>query len=405
MDLVAGAATLVGRVREANEDAHLVSEGLVVVADGMGGHRAGEVASADTVATFESVVGLRRVEELVGAVHLANRRISERAAEDPDLRGMGTTVCAVGQVVGDTGEDLLAVLNVGDSRVYHFGLDGLTQLTDDHSLVETLVREGRLTPEEAAVHPQRNVLTRALGVEPIVQVDAWVVAPCDGDRFLLCSDGLFNEVSDDQIAELLRTATDPVAAALLLANRADDSGGRDNITAVVLDVSGAGRSPSPIADRVRRVPATAVADLSDLDSPALDTTASLPPVTAPLADDLGADASAAEVGAGPGDGVDDVGDDEDTIVAAAPATRQRSWRTVVFAVAVAVVVVVGIGSIVVGVVLRPTPTTTTTTTTSTSTTTTTTTVVPTTLVPTTAAPTPPPPASPVAPAPSTTRPR
>ncbi|MFM7063811.1 MAG: Stp1/IreP family PP2C-type Ser/Thr phosphatase, partial [Actinomycetes bacterium] len=235
MELHAAEFTLVGLVRQANEDASMVGDGLVAVADGMGGHLAGEVASADTVTTLRAVVGMRAPGELVGAVHLANRRIHDRAAENPELHGMGTTVCVLGVVVDD-GDEKLMVLNVGDSRVYHYGSGVLTQVTEDHSLVEALVRDGRLTPEEAEVHPQRNVLTRALGVEAVVEVDAWVLTPADGDRFLLCSDGLFNEITDGQIAEVLESAKDPDAAARILAERAETAGGRDNITTVVVDV-------------------------------------------------------------------------------------------------------------------------------------------------------------------------
>ena len=209
--LHSGAATLVGQVRSANEDAHLVADDLVAVADGMGGHRAGEVAAAATVQVLETMVGHRSLADLVLAVHMANRTINDRAADDDDLRGMGTTVCVVG-VVDEDGEHV-AVLNVGDSRVYLSADGELRQLTEDHSLVETLVREGRITPEEAEVHPQRNVLTRALGVEALVVVDAWLLAPRDGDRLLLCSDGLFNELDDGRIAELLAEADEPAGTA------------------------------------------------------------------------------------------------------------------------------------------------------------------------------------------------
>ena len=242
--LVSGSASLVGQVRTANEDAVLVADGLAAVADGMGGHRAGEVASADTVQVLASAEGSRSIEDLVAGVHRANRRVNERAAEDEELRGMGTTVCVVGQVRYDD-EDQLAVLNVGDSRVYLLAGGELTRLTEDHSLVETLVREGRITAAEAEVHPQRNVLTRALGVEALVVVDAWLLRPCDGDRLLLCSDGLFNELAEDRIAELLSEAEPPDVVARRLAVEAEAAGGRDNISTVVVDVTGTGRDPRP----------------------------------------------------------------------------------------------------------------------------------------------------------------
>ena len=394
MRLSAGAVSLVGRVRQANEDSNIVTDDLVAVADGMGGHLAGEVASADTVATLEAVGGGREPGDLVGAVHLANRRVHDRAAENSELHGMGTTVCVLARVLDD-GDDALMLLNVGDSRIYHYGPQGLDQLTEDHSLVEALVRDGRLTPEEAEVHPQRNVLTRALGVEAVVEVDAWVVSPADGDRFLLCSDGLFNEITSAEISEVLERADDPDAAARLLAERADTAGGRDNITAVVVDVSGVGTTDAPIRDRVRRV-VVPPADLADLEAEVgsdddierdeeVDTTASLPPVLAPLADDgplidAGADvvdpdpdpdphpdaAAASDADAASGSEVDadlpgDVADDEpaaDETPVIAPESK-RTWRSRLFLIAVALVVIVGLAAIVVGAVAGSgTPTTT-----------------------------------------------
>ena len=218
--LTIGAASLVGQVRSANEDSFLATEDLVAVADGMGGHRAGEVASADTVEVLRLAAGSRSVEDLVAAVHRANRRINERAAEDDELRGMGTTVCVVGLVRYDD-EEQLAVLNVGDSRVYLMAGGVLTRLTEDHSLVETLLREGRISAEEAENHPQRNVITRALGVEALVVVDAWLLDPADGDRLLLCSDGLFGELTEERIAEVLAESDEPEVAARRLAAEAD----------------------------------------------------------------------------------------------------------------------------------------------------------------------------------------
>jgi len=358
MELRAAEFTLVGLVRQANEDASMVGDGLVAVADGMGGHLAGEVASADTVTTLRAVVGMREPGELVGAVHLANRRIHDRAAENPELHGMGTTVCVLGVVV-DEGDEKLMVLNVGDSRIYHYASGVLTQVTEDHSLVEALVRDGRLTPEEAEVHPQRNVLTRALGVEAVVEVDAWVLTPADGDRFLLCSDGLFNEITDEQIAEVLESAKDPDAAARILAERAETAGGRDNITTVVVDVTGTGQAAAPLDDRLRRV-VVPPADLSDIEallvadldeaeglgSAPVDTTANFPPVVAPLADDEDAflAETPAEAAALAGE---EPGLEEPVVVADDAGTR--GWRSKLFLVAVVLVVLVGLAAIVVGV--------------------------------------------------------
>ena len=143
----------------------------------------------------------------------ANDAVVGRSSDDPDLRGMGTTLCALAVVQGRTGTRRLGVVNVGDSRIYLLQDGELEQLTEDHSLVATLEREGRLTRAEAAVHPQRNIVTRALGIDSKVMVDSWEIAPVSGDRYLLCSDGLFNEVDDDRIAATLRKLADPTEAA------------------------------------------------------------------------------------------------------------------------------------------------------------------------------------------------
>ena len=285
--LRSGSATLVGQVRAANEDSHLVGDDLAVVADGMGGHRAGEVASAVTVEVLEGMAGRRSLADLVLAVHTANRNITERAAADESLRGMGTTVCVVGMV--DEDGEHVAVLNVGDSRVYLYAVGALRRLTEDHSLVETLVREGRITAEEAEVHPQRNVLTRALGVEALVVVDAWLLSPCEGDRLLLCSDGLFNELDESRIAEVLAEGDEPEVAARRLAAEAEAAGGRDNITAVVVDLVGAEDPPEPLDRRFRRI-ATPTVDLDDAFHDPVNDTATVPLVpifAAPVATDDG----------------------------------------------------------------------------------------------------------------------
>ncbi|RUP37940.1 MAG: Stp1/IreP family PP2C-type Ser/Thr phosphatase, partial [Gordonia sp. (in: high G+C Gram-positive bacteria)] len=298
--LRSGAASLVGQVRSANEDSYLVTDDLVAVADGMGGHRAGEVASADTVEVLRDAAGSRSVQDLVAAVHRANRRIHERAADDDALRGMGTTVCVAGLVRYDDREQV-AVLNVGDSRAYLMADGELTRLTEDHSLVETLVREGRISAEEAEHHPQRNVITRALGVEPLVVVDAWLLEPVDGDRLLLCSDGLFGELGEDRIAELLAEDQDPEVVARRLAAEADAAGGRDNITTVVVDVVDSGSVAEEIEGRYRRISTPAV-DLSDIDDER-DRTETIMAVVVP-ADPDGGPGSADDLGDDPGGGPD-----------------------------------------------------------------------------------------------------
>ncbi len=242
--LRAGAATDTGQVRANNQDAILVAEPVFAVADGMGGHAAGEIASEVAVESLQADdVSSRRA--LAEAVRQANRAVWERAKGDAELRGMGTTMCVValvpgapadGAAGGDPGDERIIVANVGDSRVYQFHDGDLIQITDDHSLVEDLVREGRLSHDEARTHPQRNILTRVLGNEPDVEVDTWEVIPQRGDRYLLCSDGLFNEVDDDRIASVLRRLADPEDVAQELVALANRHGGRDNVSVVVVDV-------------------------------------------------------------------------------------------------------------------------------------------------------------------------
>ncbi|HRW36424.1 MAG: Stp1/IreP family PP2C-type Ser/Thr phosphatase [Acidimicrobiales bacterium] len=237
--LRSGSATHVGQVRSNNQDSFLVlaDADLYGVADGMGGHAGGEIASAMAVELLEAHAGEPSLENLMEAARLGNRAIFEKAGGDPELHGMGTTLCAVRVVPGADGEgDEIAWINVGDSRVYLFRDDRLIQLSRDHSLVEDLVRDGQLTEEEAAVHPKRNIITRALGIDVDVNVDGSTVIPFNGDRFVLCSDGLFGDVSEDQISSVLRRLADPGEAADELVRLANDAGGRDNITVVIVEV-------------------------------------------------------------------------------------------------------------------------------------------------------------------------
>ncbi len=238
------AATHVGVSRTVNQDSYATAPGLAVVADGMGGHRGGEVASAiaatEMVQQFESPV----LDALVQGVESANRRILDEAAADPNLHGMGTTVIALGLIELADGVALGAI-NVGDSRMYRLTGNVLEQLTEDHSLVEALVREGRITAAEAEVHPQRNIVTRALGVLEHVEIDSFHFVPKIGDRYLLCSDGLFNEVDAHTIATILATEADPAQATEKLIAAANEGGGRDNITAVIADVVAADEAAIP----------------------------------------------------------------------------------------------------------------------------------------------------------------
>jgi serine/threonine protein phosphatase PrpC len=234
--LRSGSASDVGRVRTVNEDLALESLTLFAVADGMGGHVGGEIAARAAIDTLQAEFARQpSADGLAGAIHQANRAVWERGRTDPDLRGMGTTMVAAALVVTDEG-DRLVLANVGDSRAYRLHGGELVQLTKDHSVAEELVARGELSEEEAAVHPHRHILTRALGVQPEVAVDVWQLVPEEGDRFLLCSDGVTNEVAADQISSVLTETRDPRQAAEILVNMANEAGGNDNATVVVLDV-------------------------------------------------------------------------------------------------------------------------------------------------------------------------
>ena len=228
-----GAATDVGRVRDGNEDAYLVDDamGLVAVADGMGGHRAGEVASATALEALRAAITSGR--PLRESIEDANEAVFTKALTDASLRGMGTTLTAATLAAGGT----LLVGHVGDSRAYLLHDGELDQVTTDHSLVEELVREGRLTADEAAVHPQRSIITRALGVDASVEVDVYPVQLEPGDRLLICSDGLTGMVQADLIAATLRREDDPTRAATQLIDAANSAGGEDNITVVIVAVT------------------------------------------------------------------------------------------------------------------------------------------------------------------------
>ena len=258
-----GGATHQGRVRTNNQDALYAEGGLFVVADGMGGHRGGEVASQVAVQAM-SGAGHGSLESLVAATRLANQAVWEMAADRPELKGMGTTLSAM-SVIGDGNPPLLAMVNVGDSRVYRYRDGTLEQLTDDHSYVAELVRRGQIDPAEAAVHPYRNMLTRAIGVGESVEVDRWVIEPAAGDRYLLCSDGLVNEVEDSEIAATVGSSDDPSEIAGRLIEQANSHGGRDNITVVVIqiDAETSTASAAPVVETTvesAEPGATAVAD-------------------------------------------------------------------------------------------------------------------------------------------------
>ena len=231
----AAGLTDTGRRRRQNEDALVCDPPLFAIADGMGGAQAGELASRLAAAAIEEAAQvLRGEEEVVDAVRTANARIFQRSLEDPAVAGMGTTATVV--LVDETA-GALTVAHVGDSRAYRYREGTLEQLTIDHSLVGELVRSGRLTEDEAAVHPQRSVITRALGTEADVEVDTRAVDVAPGDLVLLCSDGLSGMVRDDEIARVLDAAGgDPHRAAADLVAAANAAGGEDNVTVVVFEL-------------------------------------------------------------------------------------------------------------------------------------------------------------------------
>ena len=225
--------TDVGRQRNANEDDFVLAPPFFAVADGMGGAKAGEVASAMATEVFEgeSDSGEPAETQLARMLREANRRIHDLAVSDESHRGMGTTLTAA-KVTGDE----ISLAHVGDSRAYRMRDGELEQLTKDHSLVAELERSGQITPEAAEHHPQRSIITRALGPEPEVEVDTYTVTGREGDLFLLCSDGLTSMISDEEIGSILRSADSLDAAADALVRAANQSGGKDNITVVLFRV-------------------------------------------------------------------------------------------------------------------------------------------------------------------------
>jgi protein phosphatase len=237
-------ATDPGRKRRQNEDAFVVRPPLFAIADGMGGARAGEIASALAAGALNDAEavggGLERVRQLVQE---ANRRVHERASSDPSTSGMGTTMTVA--LVEPSGD--ITFGHVGDSRGYVLRGDTLEQLTDDHSLVAELVRRGELSARDAEIHPQRSVITRALGTDPDVDVDVFSVTPEPGDIYLLCSDGLSDMVSAEAIEQIVREhRTDLKRAAKALVEAANRGGGDDNITAVLFEIVDDG-APAPAA--------------------------------------------------------------------------------------------------------------------------------------------------------------
>lgn len=233
--------TDIGKKRQLNQDFVFTSElplgklpNLFVVADGMGGHNAGDYASKCTVETIIEEVGRSKEKEpikvLNNAIQKANEIVRQKSQEDPNLQGMGTTVVAATII-----EDTLIVANVGDSRLYVIG-DDIVQITRDHSLVEEMVRLGGIDRKSARTHPDKNIITRAIGATSSVNVDFFEVATNPGDIILMCSDGLTNMLEDDEIKETLARSGTLKMKAEQLVNEANEHGGNDNIAVLLVEV-------------------------------------------------------------------------------------------------------------------------------------------------------------------------
>lgn len=249
MRYLVGASSDIGKVRQGNEDSYLLEDPLFVVADGMGGHLAGDVASQTAIEVISEKYKQgpsRSDEDLARMITAANSTIWDKAKSDPSLSGMGTTVTLL-KLEGAVAR----LAHVGDSRAYHLHEGELSQVTEDHTLVQRMVREGKLRPEEAERHPQRSIITRALGVDSKVQVDSQQLEVRSGDRILLCSDGLSSMLSHEDIRTAMSSSGDAQSVADDLVQRANDAGGEDNITVVVIEVIEGGESDAvvPASDR------------------------------------------------------------------------------------------------------------------------------------------------------------
>ena len=255
-----GAASNVGLRRDDNQDRYLADGTVFAVADGLGGHSGGATAASIAIEALDGHGRLESLEQLVVLVGSANTAIFEAAIDDPRLAGMSTTLCALAGI--GTAEDpaRLAAANVGDSRLYTLAGERFSQLTIDHTITENLVRDGVITSTQAATHTDRHTLTRAVGFERRVYVDGWELAAVEGTRFLICSDGLTNEVPDLDIAGILRSVAAPDAAARTLVEEALRPGrGRDNVTVVVVDVTDGAAPGTRDPDRLVLATSPAVA--------------------------------------------------------------------------------------------------------------------------------------------------
>jgi PPM family protein phosphatase len=278
------ARTDTGHQRATNEDSHLARSPVFVVADGMGGAQAGEVASQLAITHFADGIaeggGQDAVQALEAAVKAANAEIHTLSESDARRAGMGTTLTAA-----YVGQRQVSFAHVGDSRAYRLHDGRLERITEDHSLVEELLRQGRLTEEEAEEHPQRSIITRALGPEPDVEVDTFTSAAADGDIYLICSDGLTSMITDATVSEILGEAGDITTAAERLIAAALDAGGRDNVTVVLFRIEELGADELPETEALAPAPAAT-------EAPALESTDEVPIISEP-----------APAAAAPGEGV------------------------------------------------------------------------------------------------------
>lgn len=260
MRLDYGAATHVGLHRKENQDRYVAHRAIFAVADGLGSHRGGGTAAGIATEVLSRVERVESLAQLIVIVGSINAAILEAAKDDPRLFEMSTTLCVLAGIGRASNPARLAACNVGDSRLYALTPDGLSRVTVDHTISENLVRDGVITAAEAATHADRHTLTRAVGYEPRVHVDGWELAAVEGARFLLCSDGLTNEVPDPDIAGILRSVAAPDAAARTLVEEALRPGrGRDNVTVVVVDVTDGAAPGTRDPDRLVLATSPAVA--------------------------------------------------------------------------------------------------------------------------------------------------
>ncbi|MCL2736393.1 MAG: protein phosphatase 2C domain-containing protein [Propionibacteriaceae bacterium] len=244
----------VGLKRAVNEDSLLLGPPVWAVADGMGGHAAGDVASAIVVETLQrTLTGLRgslRPTDIKDALRNANQRILAHQVDHPTTAGMGSTVAGLAQITVGSAPHW-AIFNVGDSRVYRCQQGQMARATVDHSETEELICAGQITPEEGRSHSRRNVITRSLGSDPAPQVDMWIRPQVPGERFLICSDGLTTEVDDDRIAQVLTTTGSAEDVVTTLLNLALEHGGRDNISIIIVDMGGDAAAEEHTQPRMR----------------------------------------------------------------------------------------------------------------------------------------------------------